>query len=253
MDINPTQGHLLELKLAALTSLPYADFWRLFGEGYHPAFSRLLDTYMSPYMSSHAYQFWKRNSGFDNIYETGASGIAIKAFGILARIMGLHEAIQNMCTATSLDEQNDIWQNQIRPHFLSRKWIGLLSNNKFAWDALGVPKRQFEMLLKEGSVYDYIVNTFDPVCRKHLLSEDGYFYHLCLQKRYAGNALGQCPSYLTREGFSKLKTSRRLEAIQIHTAPILSILEQEIVPGSLTKVILMDSQVCLEVNSLNDH
>lgn len=38
VDMNPCQGHLLELKIAAMTALQYEDVWLLFGEGYHPKF-----------------------------------------------------------------------------------------------------------------------------------------------------------------------------------------------------------------------
>ena len=29
VDMNPAQGHLLELKLAAIAALPYEDFWKV--------------------------------------------------------------------------------------------------------------------------------------------------------------------------------------------------------------------------------
>lgn len=29
IDMNPAQGHLLELKLAAISTLPYEDFWKV--------------------------------------------------------------------------------------------------------------------------------------------------------------------------------------------------------------------------------
>lgn len=96
------------------------------------------------------------------------------------------------------------------------------------------------MLLKEGNVFDYVSNTFDPLIRKYLISKENYFYHICLRQRYAGQNPGECPSYLTPDGFEKLKTSANLEAVRIHTAPILNVLEHEIKPGTLTKAILMD-------------
>lgn len=118
----------------------------------------------------------------------------------------------------------------------------MLNTYKFAWDALGVPKRQFEMLMEEGDVFDYVVNTFDPIVRNSLLSENQYFYHACLAMRYAGQNPGQCPSYLTREGFEALRNSRNLEAVKIHTCSILQLLESVETP--VTKAILM---VCIKL------
>jgi betaine lipid synthase len=51
-DMNPCQGHILELKLAAIHALEYHDFWLIFGEGRHPDFDRLLDARLSPYLTS---------------------------------------------------------------------------------------------------------------------------------------------------------------------------------------------------------
>lgn len=74
--VNPCQGHLLELKLAAINALEYGEFWQLFGEGRHPDFKRLLDEKIGPHLSAHAYAFWKRNaSAFDHcFYKKGYSG-----------------------------------------------------------------------------------------------------------------------------------------------------------------------------------
>lgn len=51
--MNPCQGHILELKLAAIQALEYNDFWLIFGEGRHPGFDKLLTTKLSPFLSSY--------------------------------------------------------------------------------------------------------------------------------------------------------------------------------------------------------
>jgi hypothetical protein len=51
-DMNPCQGHILELKLAAIHALEYTDFWMIFGEGKHPDFERILTSKLSPFLSS---------------------------------------------------------------------------------------------------------------------------------------------------------------------------------------------------------
>lgn len=94
------------------------------------------------------------------------------------------------------------------------------------------------MILEEGSAYEYVVNTFDPVIRSCLLSKNNYFYYMPLNLKYA---VGNCPYYLTEEGFDTLmKDPSRLDAIQIHTNTILNVLESHVADGELTKVILMD-------------
>jgi len=77
--MNPHQGHVLELKLAAALALPYEDYWKvhlslcayricspfrskMFGEGKHEDFSNLLDTKLSAHLSSHAASHFHRLS-----------------------------------------------------------------------------------------------------------------------------------------------------------------------------------------------
>ena len=75
VDLNPNQNHLLELKVAAFQALPYMDFWKLFGDGKHSEFRRLLIDKMSPYMSSQSLQFWLNNARIfkssGGLFETG--------------------------------------------------------------------------------------------------------------------------------------------------------------------------------------
>lgn len=76
VDMNPCQGHLLELKLAAIHSLEYKEFYQIFGNGYCKDFDGLLDSKIGPHLSSHAYSFWKANAGAfaTSFYSKGYSG-----------------------------------------------------------------------------------------------------------------------------------------------------------------------------------
>jgi betaine lipid synthase len=105
VDMNPCQGHMLELKLAALSSLSYEQYWQLFGQGYLPNFSHILETKMAPFMSPYAYQFWHRNKNFRNLYLTGCTGIAIKVIQFVVKLCRLTSTVRKMCHAKTLEEQ----------------------------------------------------------------------------------------------------------------------------------------------------
>ncbi|KXS16212.1 hypothetical protein M427DRAFT_69527 [Gonapodya prolifera JEL478] len=238
VDMNPCQNNMLELKLAALSSLDYADFWQLFGEGYHPRFRSLLDSHLSPYLSSHALQYWKTNSGFSNLFKTGGSGMAVRVFQMVSRIGRLKKHVLAMCEAETLEEQKQIWAEKIRPVFLSNVLIKVLDNPKFHWVALGVPPRQMAMLLEEGTSSEYIIDTIDPVIEQTHLKTDNYFYYSCLMMKYNKQS---CPTYLKEDGFNELKNNpSKLDAIQIHTDSIVNVLNTKVQAEELTKVILMD-------------
>ena len=44
---------------------------------------------------------------------------------------------------------------------------------------------QVESDLRGEAIWEYIVNTLDPVVKNTLVGDDNYFYLLCLQGRYS--------------------------------------------------------------------
>ncbi|KAJ3273668.1 hypothetical protein HDV01_004277 [Terramyces sp. JEL0728] len=239
VDLNPCQNHMLELKLAALTSLCYEDYWKLLGEGFVKDFQILLDTHLSPNLSPYAYDFWKKTGNFKNLFKTGCSGLAVRVFNFVIKLRRLQPIVERMCTAETIEEQNRIWTEELRPHLLNKWLIRILNNDRFLWGALGVPPAQMQMLLEEGSAHEYCVNTFDPVIAKSHLRDDNYFFYMPLMLKYNKAATGN-PAYLTEEGYNLLLAEpHRIDAIKIHTDYIINVLKT-IKDGELTKVILMD-------------
>ncbi|KAB8339012.1 hypothetical protein FH972_021951 [Carpinus fangiana] len=79
IDLNPSQNHLLELKLAAFTALGYDDVWALFGEGKHANFREVLISKLSPHLSSAAFQFWLRVG--EKTFGAAGKGLAAREGG----------------------------------------------------------------------------------------------------------------------------------------------------------------------------
>ena len=216
VDLNPNQNHLLELKVAAFQALSYPQFWKLFGEGKCTDFHTLLVRKLSPHMSSQACQYWLKNasvfSSSHGLYETGGSRYeshllegrliryrhAIRLVRWLFTLLGLRTAVRDLCNAKTLNEQREIWP-RIRRVLMSRPlhWA-VISTEWFAWKAAGVPANQRRLILSDyqdqgGSsndvrgeaIWEYMVNTLDPVVQNSLISNDNYFYLLCLQGRYS--------------------------------------------------------------------
>lgn len=204
VDLNPNQNHLLELKVAAFTALPYEDCWDLFGEGRHPDFRDLLLHKLSPHLSSQAFQYWLNRSWIftsrGGLYETGGSSHAIKLVRRLLHVFGLTTKVRTMCKVDTLNEQREIWPH-VRNVLLSwpLHWA-VVSTEWWAWKAAGVPPAQRKLILDEyaertnqpkgkrvygEAVWQYIVDTLDPVVETTQISRDNYFYYLCLRGRYS--------------------------------------------------------------------
>ncbi|KAI1459448.1 hypothetical protein F4805DRAFT_63098 [Annulohypoxylon moriforme] len=262
VDLNPTQNHLLELKVAAFSSLPYEDFWKIFGDGKHPEFRSLLITKMSPHLSSRAFQYWLNNDHIftqskGGLYDTGGSKHGIRIFRWITRVFGCRSAVKKMITAKTLNEQREIWRGKIRPALLSRlvsKFV--VSQEAFLWTALGVPKNQLAIIEEDHAVSDavcgpearakntrshaiweYMVNTLDPMVESTHIAADNPYYLVCLDGKFSRNCH---PDYLSPQAHAKLSRPGAFEGLRIHTDEIDEVLAR-IAPGTLTVAVVMDS------------
>ena len=117
-----------------------------------------------------------------------------------------------------MNEQREIWHRSIRGVLFNRllSWL-IIGNEKFLWKALGVPPEQRNMIQNDylglsglpgagretsnisgQAVWEYLVNTIEPVVENTLISKENYFYLLCLQgsytKQYDRTSFSQPPS-----------------------------------------------------------
>jgi betaine lipid synthase len=280
VDLNPSQNHLLELKVAAYCSLPYEDFWNIFGEGKHTEFRSLLLSTLSPYLSSRALQFWitkcdtfEQKSG--GLYDTGGSRHGIRLFHRVAGLFGFRGAIRDILReGQTLANQNETWQKRIRPYLLSSLLSDLvISQPRFLWTALGVPENQLAMMEKDhadseavGSyfsehtrshtIWEYMANTLDPVLKHDLIATQTPYYYVCLASRFSRACH---PDYLTPETHAQLASPEAFRGLQIHTDEVQVVLAS-LPPASLTVAVLMDSmdwfapgsaEATLQVEKLN--
>ena len=267
VDLNPSQGHLLELKTAAYSSLSYTDTWKILANGQHESFRDLLIHKLSPHMSSQATQFWLNHahvftSRGPGLYETGGSGFAIRVVRRICRLTGLTTKVRTMCSVETLNEQRELWL-PVRRILMSRPlhWC-LISTPWWAWKAAGVPATQRQMIVDDfhaqqsqqspsrkrqtpaqkstqagEAIWHYLSATFDPVIRSTLLSRENYFYHLCLMGRYSRKCH---PRYLGVKSFAKLSRPGAFDGLRIHTDEIMEVIAR-ITPGGLSVAVLMDS------------
>ncbi|KAF9263436.1 hypothetical protein L218DRAFT_973210 [Marasmius fiardii PR-910] len=240
VDMNPCQGHLMELKLAGIKALEYDDFFALFGKGRHSNFRYLLDAKLAPHLSSSAYQFWRINSDSfsSSFYLYGYSGWALRLASWLFTIAGRQKDIKRLCECKTLKEQREIWDTRLRPILVNPAVVALSHSPVFCWNALGVPMSQRQMVIEEGGFYDYLRDTFEPLASNYLFRTSNYFYLLAMLGHYTHES---CPSYLTRSGFAtlKAKNGELLDTFRLHTDSIMNVL-RGLPSGNLTRTLIMD-------------
>lgn len=246
VDLNPSQNHLLELKLAALKCLNHDQMWKLFGDGRINDFTSLLLSKLSCNMSSQAFQFWmnKGEATFDpngkGLYDTGSTRWALRLAKAIFTIFGVGKYVDLLCKCETIEQQEKIWNEKLKPTLLNPLVATLLVGNPiFLWKALGVPANQAEMM--GDSVFKYVVDTLDPVIRRSLISTDNYFYYLTLQGHYSRK---NCPDYLTEKGFIRLTTPQSdglapIDRIRLHTDTLNDVFAR-LSQKSITIAIIMD-------------
>lgn len=247
VDLNPSQNHLLELKLAAFRCLDQKTIWSLFGEGKVNNFKEILVDVLSPHLSSEALQFWmeKGEKAFskhgNGLYDTGSTRWALRIAKYVFKLCGVSKYIIELCNCETLYEQKKLWNEKLRPTLFNPIVAKLIVGNPiFLWKALGVPANQAAMM--GPSVLQYVVDTLDPIINRSLISKDNYFYYLVLMGRYS---TVNCPDYLTKKGHKNLTTSRKesrtspIDDIRLHTDTLHDVLAR-LGSNSLTVAIIMD-------------
>jgi len=280
VDLNPNQNHLLELKVASFIALGHRDVWKIFGEGKHSEFRQLLVSKLSPHLSSQAFQYWLEHTHVftssygKGLYETGGSRHAIKMVRYIFKVFGLESEVRKLCEAQTLPEQRAIWP-RIRGVLMSRPlhWA-VVGTEWFAWKAAGVPRNQRNMIIDDyykrnglnqnmeqskdisgKSIWEYVVDTLDPVVQDTMISNDNYFYLLCLQGQFSRKWVKSClltldlrkltgnrchPAYLSPRAHVKLSSPGAFDGLRIHTDEINEVIKR-ITPRSLTIAVVMDS------------
>ncbi len=114
----------------------------------------------------------------DSFYLRGYSGWALRLARVLFSVFGVAEDVRRLCEAETIAEQDEIWQTRVRPVLLNPVVVKLLKNPVFCWNALGVPLNQRRMFLDEGTAFEYVRDTLDPITKAALLKKGAYHYLL---------------------------------------------------------------------------
>ncbi|KAH9844792.1 betaine lipid synthase [Teratosphaeria destructans] len=210
------------------------------------------------------------------LYFTGGSRHALQLVTWLGSLLGVRKDIERLCEASTLAEQRDLWHKRVRRVFLSQLLAYfVIGSERFLWKALGVPGEQRAMIeddykrqagdrsadvkietasaekpsgaegennhvspVKSGqAIWNYGVQTLDPVANDTLLSEDNHYYLLCLLGHYTQRCH---PTYLQPKSHLKLSQPGALDNLRIHTDELAEVFAR-MQPEALTIAVLMDS------------
>jgi S-adenosylmethionine-diacylglycerol 3-amino-3-carboxypropyl transferase len=212
VDINPCQNALLELKIAAIRTLSYEDFFDFFGKGHSPRARELYRDSLRPELGDFARAWWDRKIEYfeegdrwrHSFYYHGTSGFAVKL--MVALVRGLRKAwsaVEALLAARTIDEQREVYESRLRDR-LWTPWMRWFLSQPPTLSLIGIPRGQHEEMLARypSGAADYIRECFETVVTR-LPFQNNYFWRVYILGHYTPDC---CPEYLRRSNFERLRT-----------------------------------------------
>jgi S-adenosylmethionine-diacylglycerol 3-amino-3-carboxypropyl transferase len=240
VDANPRQTALLELKLAGIRRLDFADFFALFGTGVHPQIRALYRDRLRDQLSPFARGFWDQRLGWFSaerrgLYFQGLAGKVARGFHAYLRVRPrLAAGVAALFGASTLEEQRALYDTRVQP-LLWGPGMNWTLSRQLTLSMLGVPhaqRRQVQEQHQRG-VPGFIRESAEYVFRELPLWTN-YFWSLYVKGRYTEDC---CPEYLKPANFEALKGGLA-DRIVPHTCTVTEFLQgtQE----TISRFVLLD-------------
>jgi len=239
VDLNPHQTALLELKLAALKTLSYAEFFEMFGTGRIQDHQEVYRRRLRPLLSCGGRRTWdSRIRYFDpagrGLYFHGSSGFVARAFAwYIDHRAPLRAEIDHMQTIRDVEEQAAFYHSRIAPQLWTPAVRWLLRRH-VSMALLGVPEAQVKQIRSTArqDLSAFIRSRVDRVFTTIPIA-DNYFWRVYMNGRYSPEC---CPNYLKEENFERLR--ERCSRIRLHSMSLADFLAQN--RGPFSVYVLLD-------------
>ncbi|MDP6442258.1 MAG: BtaA family protein [Pirellulaceae bacterium] len=240
VDMNPRQNALLELKVAGIRNLEFDDFFGMFGDGRFPGVRDLYEEKLRDNLTPWSRRFWDRRIRFfDNrrkqFYFRGTSGAFARMVLLYTRrVAKLAPQVDALLSADSLDEQRDIYLNEVRERLWSRTMRFAMGRDT-TLSMVGVPKAQRRQVETQydGGIVKFVQDCVDAVFGE-LSLVDNYFWRVYMTGSYTREC---CPEYLKEENFRRLKDGL-VDRLSVHTNSVQGFLENH--DGEISRYVLLD-------------
>ena len=209
VDLNPHQTALIDLKLAALRTLDYSDFFSMFGEGKINGHLSVYRRKLRPYLRVSSRRIWDRRIRYFDprgrgLYYHGTSGFFARALQWhVGRRPGLRQDLEHIQSLSDVRQQAEFYRSRIAPRLWSSalRWI---LGRPFTLSLLGVPAEQVREIQDTAGMdlssfaESRMERVFTEVSLQH-----NYFWRVYINGRYSPDC---CPDYLRAENFDRLRT-----------------------------------------------
>lgn len=211
VDFNPTQNHLLALKIAGIERLGYQDFLGFLG--IHDSKNRIktLESLL-PGLPDSSRDFWKKKTKFVDkgvIY----CGTWEKLLRWMSKTTFLRKRkIDGLWNAPDLESQRRFWEQHWTGPFL--KNVLRLLANRFLWTKI-IREPGAKLIPRDFDVGGYLYDSIQKMAHHSLIRENPYA-NLLFRGRYTRQC--KLPIHLQAEHFEKLK--QLTDRVELLTKPI---------------------------------
>lgn len=206
VDFNSCQIALTELKKVAILHLDYEAFFEIFSKSNMQLLREVYHQKLRPSLSKPSADFW--DDGIYRIKSFMYSGTSGNMSYFLFRIMFPLFGLGYIRTELEKGTTKEALERMITNNSYSIRAIAWLLDNIFLRGGCcfaGVPERQMALGLHRPNNLAMVI---ERVFFKTDLVNDNYFYAGYLLGYYKSN---NCPRYLQRENFEKMKTNLQVE------------------------------------------
>ncbi|MGD9649131.1 MAG: DUF3419 family protein [Pirellulales bacterium] len=242
VDLNYRQNALLELKLAGIRRLEFADFFALFGQGRSPNFREQYRQLLRVELSPRSRSFWDRRQHlFDDtrprpsFYFHGTTGWFAWWINLyIDRVARIRAELNEMLQATTLAEQQRLYDARLREAFWGG-FIRWLVGRDATLSLLGVPRPQRQEVERNyvGGIARFVEDCLEAVFTRLPLA-DNYFWRVYLEGRYSPWC---CPEYLKPANFARLKAGL-VDRVRVCTGSVADIAASS--PRPISRFVLLD-------------
>jgi S-adenosylmethionine-diacylglycerol 3-amino-3-carboxypropyl transferase len=221
VDLNRHHIFLLNLKIAALRSLPtHEDFFAFFGFGKDSKNLENFEKHIAPELDAQTLNFWENASFFgrlsygkrinffekDGLYDHSRNGYFLKFFHKIAPFLGSRPA--EILKAKTPGEQAELYEKHIEPFFNSFliKIVGKMPVTMFG---LGIPPQQYEELKKDLTGGETVIDVYEKRVKRLAVDfpiEENYFAWQAFARKYDAENRRAIPDYLRAKNYELLKS-----------------------------------------------
>lgn len=264
VDLNRHHIYLLNLKIAALKSLPNCeDFFAFFGFGKSEKNIANYENLVAANLDADTRKFWESNSGLSKIthgnrinffkkgglYEHSRNGYFLRFFHKFSHLLGLKP--EEVLKAKTTEEQVKLYDRYIDPFFdtFFIKTVGKLPVTMFG---LGIPPQQYEELKKDLGENGNIIDVYRERAKRLAVDYpiyENYFAWQAFARKYDTENRQAVPEYLKAENYPRLKSNA--EKIRTKIGSITDEIKTQ-PENTFNRFIFLDAQDWMNAETMTD-